>query len=114
MDTNNNPNQPHTYPAPPIPYPMYQVAVTKPDGSSAATAGMVLGIVAWSIAAISFGILSPISLVLGIIGLPLSLSGGSRLRAAGFSTAKATAGVALNASGLGLAVWLLIAVVFAS
>ena len=64
---------------------------------------MVLGITAWGLALISLGILSFISFILSLVGLPLSVVGYRKASAVGAPKGQAIAGIVLNTVGLGLA-----------
>lgn len=68
-------------------------------------AGMVLGIVAWGIALLSFFLLSPLSFVLSAIGMPLSVVG---LRKEPTGRGMAITGLALNGVGLAIPVLMLV------
>jgi hypothetical protein len=71
-------------------------------GKGMSVAGMTLGIVAWSVALLSFFLLSPVSFILGVIGLPLSAVGFYQAKKAGAPVGKGIAGIALNATGLAI------------
>jgi hypothetical protein len=72
-------------------------------GQGFATAGMVLGIVAWALSTVLL-IFLPVSVILGLIGLPLSIVGMVQLVKQNAPHANAVAGILLNAGGLVLAV----------
>ena len=79
-------------------------------GRGMAIAGMVLGIVAWGIAILTFGLGSGVSFVLSVIGLPLSVVGFRESNRVGGPTGVSIAGIALNAVGLALAVLLFLVI----
>lgn len=89
--------------APPMVVQVTPAATPTYPGRGMAIAGMVLGIVAWAIAVVSFGLLSGISFVLSVIGLPLAAVAHNQSKRAGGPVGVAVAGIVLNAAGLALA-----------
>lgn len=96
-----NPNVPTSYQY------VQQINPPKPQRGMS-VAGMVLGIVAWGVSIISFFILSPLSLLLSVIGLPLSILG---LRKEPDGRGMAITGIVLNSIGVALALILTILVI---
>jgi predicted Co/Zn/Cd cation transporter (cation efflux family) len=82
-------------------YQPYPAPVQVDNGKGLSTAGMILGIVAWSVVVLTFGFGSLLSLVLSIIGLPMSAVGFQKAnRTNREGRGMAIAGITLNASGL--------------
>lgn len=86
-------------------YPVVAYApMPKPviPGRSQSIAGMTLGITAWGLAVLSFFMLSFVSAILSLIGLPLSIVGFNRANAVGAPKGMAITGIVLNVIGVAL------------
>jgi hypothetical protein len=81
--------------------PTYTVKPTYPF-KGMGIAGMVLGIVAWSIGILTFGLLGLITTVLALVGAPLSIVALVHQAKGGYPTGISLAGTILNGTVIGL------------